>query len=195
MVARPEKPARPRFTGVITAEESASLAPRAPGVIKAVAGGISPAQNVEEQRMNVKRAEAAVERARSTHAAELARAQTARDHFADTELRAPFSGTVALRFHDAGNRVQAGEPIIKLVGQGRMRLRFAIAPEDARTIAPDATVTATVDTIASPLTATVKQVAPAVDPATGMIIVDAELAADDHAAELRPGLAAWVTLP
>ncbi len=158
--------------------------------IKAVASGISPAQNVDEERVNLKRADAAVERARSTQAAEVARAQTARDQLADTALRAPFAGTVAMRFHDAGNRIEAGEPIARIVGNGKMTLRFAVPPEQARIIAVDGTVIATVNTITIPVSATIKQVSPALDPASGMIIVDAEL--DEESGELRPGLEAFV---
>ena len=76
---------------------------------------------------------------------------------ADTALRAPFAGTVAMRFHDAGNRVEAGEPIARIVGDGKMTLRFAVPPEHARAITVDSRVIATVNTIATPITATIKQ--------------------------------------
>lgn len=156
--------------------------------------GISPAQNVEEAKLGVKRAQASVERARSTQAAEAARAQTARDHVKDTTLRAPFAGTVATKYRDAGNRIEAGQPIVKIVGHGNMRLRFAVPPQLTRITQVGTRVTTTIDTVPDPITAIVKQVSPTLDPASGMIIVEAELVAetDDAAKALRPGLAAWV---
>ncbi|MEO8699978.1 MAG: HlyD family efflux transporter periplasmic adaptor subunit, partial [Kofleriaceae bacterium] len=93
---------------------------------KAVAQGISASSVLDEARLGVKRAEAAYQRAQSAAAAERARAQTARDHVNNTGLRAPFAGTVAARYRDAGNRVESGSPIMRIVGHGKMRLRFAV---------------------------------------------------------------------
>lgn len=153
--------------------------------------GISPAQNVEEAKLGVKRAQAAVESARSAQAAAAARAQTARDHVKDTTLRSPFAGTIATKYRDAGNRIDAGQPIVKIVGHGSMRLRFAVPPQLTRITQVGTKVVATVDTVADPVSGVVKQVSPSLDPASGMIIVEAELL-EGLTAELRPGLAAWV---
>lgn len=160
---------------------------------KAVNAGVSPTQNLDEARLGVKRAEAAADRARSAQAAEAARAQTARDHVANASLRAPFAGTVANRFRDAGNRVEAGGAILRIVGHGKMRLRFAVPPQLARPLAVGTNVTAMVETVGKPIGAVVKQVSPTVDPASGMIIVEAEL--DGVTSDLQPGLAARVRPP
>ena len=159
---------------------------------KAVEKGVSPAQNLEEARLGVKRAEAAQQRARSNQTAEAVRAETAKNHVNDTDLRAPFAGTVAMRYRDAGNRVEGGTPIVKIVGHGSMRLRFAVPPQLASSVAVGRNVTASVETIATPIVATIKQVSPALDPASGMIIVEAELPNTEGIDELRPGLSAWV---
>jgi RND family efflux transporter MFP subunit len=157
---------------------------------KAVAAGVSPTQNLEEARLSVKRAEAALQRARSAQAAEAARTQTARDHVGNASLRAPFAGTVAMRYRDAGNRVEAGAPIVRIVGHGSMRLRFAIPPQLAKDMKVGTRVSATVDTVEKPIEATIKQVSPTIDPPSGMVIVEAELAAAGDS--LQPGLAATV---
>ena len=47
---------------------------------------------------------------------------------------------------------------------------------------------------AAPIAAKVTQVAPAIDAASGMIVIEAELDAA-VASELRPSLAAWVQVP
>lgn len=161
---------------------------------KAVADGISPRVAIDDAAFAVKRAEAAAQKAASTQAAEASRAQTARDHLGDAQLRSPISGTVAMRYRDAGNRIEAGSAIVRIVGHGGMRLRFAVPPELARKVAVGGNVTATVDTIAAPITATIKQVSPTLDAASGMVIVEAQLPPDSAVGELRPGLAARVRL-
>jgi hypothetical protein len=78
---------------------------------------------------------------------------------------------------------------------GPLRLRFAVPPHRARTLTPGTPVTATVDTIGSPVAATIRRVSQVLDPASELIIVEAGLAVDPAvAAELRPGLAAAVSL-
>jgi RND family efflux transporter MFP subunit len=158
---------------------------------QAVADGVSATSVLDEAKFAVKRAEAAEQKAAATQAAEASRAQTARDHVVDTQLRAPFDGTIAQRFRDAGSRIEAGAAIVRIVGNGGMRLRFAVPPERAHALAVGAKVTATIDTVASPVAATIKQISPTIDAASGMVTVEAELA-DAGAGVLRPGLAARV---
>ena len=160
---------------------------------KAVADGVSPRTTLEEAQFGLKRAQAASERASSTVAAESSHVQTARDHVSDTSLRAPTSGTVAMRFKDPGATVPAGGAILRIVGRGGLRLRFAVPPDEAHALAPGASVHATIETIATAVIATIRQVSPALDQASGMIIIEAELSPDaTTSAQLRPGLAAWV---
>jgi len=156
---------------------------------QSVAAGTSPRQNLEAAELGLQRAKAAQDRARGQVAEERSRVETARDRLADAQLRASFAGTVALRYRDAGATVGAGTPIVRIVGQGGLRLRFAVPPERVRELATGDRVAATIETIATPVAATVRQISPALDPASGLVLVEAELEA---AAELRPGLAAWV---
>ena len=160
---------------------------------KAVADGVSPRTILEEAQFGLKRAQAASERASSTVAAESSHVQTARDHVSDTALRAPTAGTVAMRFKDPGATVPAGGAILRIVGRGGLRLRFAVPPDEAHLLAAGGIVHAMIETIATPVDATIRQVAPALDQASGMIILEAELSPDATAsAQLRPGLAARV---
>jgi len=160
---------------------------------KMVADGVSPRVNLDEAQLALKRAEAAAQKAQSAVAQESSHVQTARDHLADLALRAPHEGTVAMRFKDPGATVAPGAAIVRIVGHGALRLRFAVPPEQAHLLALGATVHATVETLAQPVAATIKQVSPALDPSSGLIIVEAELASDSAGArDLRPGLAARV---
>ena len=158
---------------------------------KLVEKGISPTQNLEEARLSVRRAQAVAQQFARSREVEAVRVETLKANVTNTQLRAPFAGTVAKRFRDAGNRVEAGAPIVKIVGNGSLRLRFAVPPQLASSVPVGVRVTARVETIAAPVGATVKQVTPSIDPASGMIIVEAEL--DRAGTELRPGLGATVT--
>lgn len=159
---------------------------------RSVEAGISPTQNLDAARLESKRAAASAERARSTRALEAARAQTVRDHVTETRLRSPIPGTVATRYRDAGNRIDAGLPILRIVGRGHTRLRFAVPPDLAHLAPIGARLTATFDTRPTPATAVVHHIAPTLDPASGLIFIEAELTPDASNADLRPGLAAWV---
>ena len=158
-----------------------------------VGRGIEPKVNLDEAVLALKKAQAAAQKTNAAVAQESSHVQTARDHLADLALRAPSEGTVAMRFKDPGATVGAGTAIVRIVGHGGLRLKFAVPPDQARALSPGATVRASIDTISKPLAATIRQVSPALDPSSGMILVEAELAADDATArELRPGLAARV---
>ncbi len=156
----------------------------------AVAAGVSPGTSLDEAELAVARAEAQVEGATAAAAIAGARRDTAQRHRAETRLTARAAGTVALRFRDPGATVAAGAAIVRIVGQGGLRLRFAVAPERAATLVPHATVTAIIDTVDEPVTATIAQVSPALDPASGLVVIEAVL--PSSCATLRPGLGARV---
>ena len=161
-------------------------------VTEEVNKGITPKFELDKAIQDSKAAASELQQAASAVAVEAVRVQAARDQLADASLRAPFAGTVSQRYRDAGNRVEAGAPIISIIGEGGMRLRFATPPDRASTIKLGAKVTATIDTIATPVTATIKQVYPTIDPASGMIFIEAEIAEGEASGQLRQGLAAWV---
>jgi membrane fusion protein, multidrug efflux system len=162
---------------------------------QAVKDGISPRQNVDEARSGVKRAEAALSHAAADVKAERARLDTAKKHVADTTLKATFDGIVSNRYHDGGATVQAGEPIVRIVRLEGARLKFAVPAERAKGLTLGQTVTATVDGVAAPVTAAIRQISPAPDPSSQLIFVEAEPSPSDAATGLRPGLGALVRIP
>jgi multidrug efflux pump subunit AcrA (membrane-fusion protein) len=123
-------------------------------------------------------------------AAESSHVQTARDHLTDNVLRAKFDGTVAMRFRDPGATVPSGGAIVRIVGRGGPRLRFAVPPDRAQPLVLGTKVTASVNTIEDPVTAKIQQVSPALDAASGMVLIEADVEGDTS--RLRPGLAATV---
>ena len=157
------------------------------------AAGTVARQALENAEMEVQTAKAARDRTSSDAARERSRLQTARNRLQDTSLRAPFAGTIALRHRDPGATVGPGTPIVSLVGESGLRLRFAVPPERARELTVGGKVAVDIDTVTGPVDALVRQISPALDPASQMVLAEAELALDaPHLAELRPGLAAWV---
>ena len=103
-----------------------------PRMTKAVADGISARVTLDEAQFALKRAYAASQKAASSVGEESSHVQTARDHLADLALRAPPDGTVAMRFKDPGATVAAGTPVVRIVGHGGVRLRFAVPPDHAQ---------------------------------------------------------------
>jgi RND family efflux transporter MFP subunit len=161
---------------------------------RAVASGTSAADRLEQARFDLERAGAARSRARAAAAEERARVDNARSRLADAEIRAPFAGSVAIRYRDPGAVVGPSAPILRLIGGGALSVRFAVPPAVAAALKPGAHATVNVDTIAAAFTATITQVSPELDTASNLIFVEADLDKTEAAPDLSPGLPAWVRL-
>lgn len=159
---------------------------------RAVAEGVSPRAAAEEAARAVRRAEAALQRAASHVAAQRARAESLRGQLAGTVLQAPFAGQVARRARDPGATVARGESVVRLIRDDSLVIRFAVPPSRASALRPGAGVAARVDSMPESVRAEVVRVSPGLDPASGLVIVEAR-AAGASASALRPGLAATVT--
>jgi RND family efflux transporter MFP subunit len=160
----------------------------------AVASGTSAADRLDQARFDLERAGAARSRARAAAAEERARVDNARSRLADAEIRAPFAGSVAIRYRDPGAVVGPSAPILRLIGSGALSVRFAVPPAVAATLAPGSPATVGIDTVAAEFAATVTQVSPELDTASNLIFVEADLTPTGEAPELSPGLPAWVRL-
>ncbi len=101
---------------------------------QAVEAGTSARRLLEEARF----AFAAARAARGELAASIAQAQTrvdrARSRLGSTALRAPFAGSVGTRYRAPGAAVGPTAPVVRLIGGGELRLRFAAPPDAARTL-------------------------------------------------------------
>jgi RND family efflux transporter MFP subunit len=109
------------------------------------------------------------------------------------EVLAPFDGVVARRYVDVGAVLRKGMPIARIVQTSRPRLRFAVPEDEARPIAVGSSLRVALQE--ADAEARVTHVAPEIDPATRMILVEAELElSTDRAERVRPGEAARVML-
>lgn len=115
-----------------------------------------------------------------------ARIEQVRAILDDQWLRSPIAGVVAALPVAAGERIEPGSVVARLLTAEAMRVRFAIAPAARATFAPGRGVTVRSPELAAPLRATVVSVSPEVDPAADLVFVDAAL--DDATLSLTVGL-------
>jgi RND family efflux transporter MFP subunit len=91
-------------------------------------------------------------------------------------LRAPFDGTVALCHREVGDRVAAGDALVRLISGAELWVRFAVPSGEAAGVAAGSAVRVTLPGSGQSWSATVRRVAPEIDPATDRIYAEAVLA-------------------
>lgn len=92
-----------------------------------------------------------------------------------SEIRAPFAGTVAHRYVDAGANVSAGAPIVRLISGESFLTRFAVPPDEIAALPIGTPVRVEFENLGRSLDGTVEQVAPEIDAGSQMIFVEAGL--------------------
>ena len=127
-----------------------------------------------------------VAKARASIAEQQARIRAIEVKLDDMTLTAPIAGRVSLRYVEAGARIEEGQPIVRVVSTDDLYVKFAIPADHAGRIAAGDSIAVTVQGLESRLTATVKSVAPELDPIVQMIVAEAELA--DGSTALQPGM-------
>lgn len=147
-------------------------------------------EEVSDARYQDKLAGPKVMTARASVAERAARVKQLRAALNDLELRAPFAGTVSVRYVDAGAVVGPTTPIVRIINPDDLWIRFAIPEDRAATIATGQQLRAAIETLTD-VDAVVEKVAPEVDPASRMIIAEAKLQLPATWKErIRPGLLA-----
>ncbi|MFY0580613.1 efflux RND transporter periplasmic adaptor subunit [Cystobacter fuscus] len=91
----------------------------------------------------------------------------------DATLVAPFDGVVTSRLVGPGTRLAAGQPILRLLGSGEWRVRFAVTEEAAGAFQPGAPVELKVIQRDLSLPGTVESIAPEVDAAARPVFATA----------------------
>lgn len=112
----------------------------------------------------------------STHELNAARARLdlVRTQTSEAVVRAPFDGTVGTRYLDKGAYAKPGAPILRLVGSGGLRVRFAVPEERSHSVQPKSIVTFELD--AKTYSGEVQSVSPEVDSASNAVTTEATLA-------------------
>jgi membrane fusion protein, multidrug efflux system len=110
-----------------------------------------------------------------------------------TRIRAPFSGVVARRYVREGQQVAKGDRLFWVSAEGPLRMRFTLPEKFFGRVRRGYELPLTIpDLPQQTYHATVAEVSPVVDPASGTFEVTVELVGSRGA--LRPGMTASVTL-
>jgi RND family efflux transporter MFP subunit len=121
-----------------------------------------------------------------------ARLEQLRQMMSEAKMRAPFDGIVAARYFDSGAHLRTGVPLLRLVGKGSIRVRFAVPEAEAKSLKLAAHVA--IDWDPSPssgtasggsssidkkkqLDAVIDRIAPEVESASSSVFVEAEVEA------------------
>ena len=155
-------------------------------------------QLVTEQAAEAASARVAVLRAQlQTSAAQQAQAEARVSRLSQsvrhTRVIAPFDGAVAARHLDPGAVVQLGTPIVRLVAQGPLRVRFRVPESDLGYVRAEQQLTLTTRATGNRSYAgRVQRRAAEVSPVDRMVLVEGLL--DEEYDDLLPGMYANITL-
>jgi RND family efflux transporter MFP subunit len=96
-----------------------------------------------------------------------------KQNLGDATLVAPFDGVVASRLASPGTRLAAGQPVLRLLGSGEWKVRFAVTEEEAGEFQPGAPVELKVLQKDLSLPGAVESIAPEVDAAARLVFATA----------------------
>ena len=130
-------------------------------------------------------AQANLAAAQANHRAAQAGLDIARKSLGDAVLTAPFSGQVAARLANNGERVSVEARILELIDTSAFELEAALSPADASRVQTGQTVLLRVEGMAVPVSARVARISPSVQAGSRNVLVYLQLSAT---AGLRQGL-------
>lgn len=133
-------------------------------------------EDLAESVLQAKTAASAYEAARSRVAEARARVRQLETTLSRNEVRAPFDGRVAERFADPGALVGPGTPLVRLISAGDLLVRAAVPPEEARRLTVGTPVVSTVRNLGLAVPGTIQRIAPEVDAASQMVLIEVRLA-------------------
>jgi RND family efflux transporter MFP subunit len=159
------------------------------------AQGTTARADLERAVFAHEKARAAAQRAEAALAEQMARVTQLRARVTSARVEAPYAGTVSMRYLDPGATVAPGTPIIRLIASDELWVKFAVPSEDAAYISAGTPVVVEIESASIRVDAMVRHVAPELEPASQMIIAEAELALDEQTRDrVKAGLAARVHL-
>ena len=99
-----------------------------------------------------------------------------REMLRDAQIVAPFDGTIAARYVDPGTTVSRSAPIVRVISPTSLVIRFAVPEEQAADIALGREVIVRVASMDATMSAVIESIAPEIDAALRMVVVEARLA-------------------
>ncbi|PTL76295.1 efflux RND transporter periplasmic adaptor subunit [Vitiosangium sp. GDMCC 1.1324] len=135
--------------------------------------GVYSQEELDKVRYEESTANARLQAARATTLERQAQAAELRQNLGDATLVAPFDGVVAAKLSSPGSRLPAGAPVLKLLGTGGWKVRFAVPEEQARELQPGSSLEVNVLQRDLSLQGQVESVAPEVDSAARLVFATA----------------------
>jgi RND family efflux transporter MFP subunit len=133
-------------------------------------------EDLAQAELQAKTAASSYEVARSHAAEQATRVRQLETSLSRNQIRAPFDGRVAERFVDPGAVVTPGTALVRLISAGDLLVRAAVPPEEARRLKEGDAVHVTVRTLGLQIAGTLQRIAPEVDAASQMVLVEIHLA-------------------
>ncbi len=132
-------------------------------------------EDLAQASLQAKTANAAYQVAHQRVAEQAARLRQLETTLSRNQIRAPFDGRVAERFADPGAVVGPGTPVVRLISAGDLLVRAAVPPEEARRLNQGQPVTVTVRTLGLQIPGSIQRIAPEVDAASQMVLIEVHL--------------------
>lgn len=150
-------------------------------------------EELEAAKMEMETAAATLEAAEARVAEQQTQVEQLHSRLERAEIRAPFEGTVSLRYLDPGATVLAGSPVVRLLSTEELLVRFAVPPESVESLGLGDTVEVAIEDAEVRSPATVLHISPEIDGPSRMVFVEARLdVPEDVLGRVRPGLVARV---
>jgi RND family efflux transporter MFP subunit len=155
-------------------------------------GNLVSAAELEGTRAQVAGARIHLESANAHTRSAVARLRLSKRALDDANVRAPFDGVVSVRYVEPGAFVHGGSRVLRLVGNDRIWVRFAIPEDRLGEVAVGDRVAGDQPALGASFTAVVTGIAPEIDAATRTVFAEAYLEGRAGSPHLVVGLQAYV---
>jgi len=137
--------------------------------------GIASKADVAEAAAKSGEAATMVSKALANVDEQKARIAALTDKLQHMTLASPLGGRVSLRYVEPGGRIEEGHPVLRVISSDELFVKFAIPSDQVNHVVPGDKVAVKIEGRSTPVHATVKNVAPELDPVAQMILAEAEL--------------------
>jgi RND family efflux transporter MFP subunit len=157
--------------------------------------GIFSEEQLKDTQYQVDLAEANLEVAGARIAEQAAYIAQLKDKLANTEIRSPYDGMISVRHQNPGAVISRGTPIVSLIRSNDLWVRFAVPMERAIDVTVGSAIAVEVQGLNLSVPGAIEQIAPGVDTALQMLIVEARLKIPSSSKkQIKPGMVGRVLI-
>lgn len=150
---------------------------------KLLAASVGSEEEVETARYQQKVSRLRVAQAEAKLEEQRGRIAELRRDLEATKIRAPLDGVIAARYVDPGTSVATLGRIVRIVGDGKPIVRFAVPQSDVERVRVGSEVLATGTASGARISARIEAISPEVDSAANMLFVEAQIVDSSTAAD------------